>query len=212
MNVVILQALFLATGLVLLIDIVRHAHGCIGTKMSSPEVLKQRALEHRLESMEAEVKENSLLLQNFLMSLEKQFSLSEVVDLRDLKRRCHDEAKVVVAKLAEDPPPPMPNFDTAEELDGLLKVDDRYDDDVFRGQGGADLPSVKERMETCQGWRLQYAVAPGVSWGSLPLDLQETWRAYDCDIYLQEAVKAILAEHFDDDKAVIGDINSVRHR
>ena len=72
-----------------------------------------------------------------------------------------------------------------------------------------------------------------MSWGTLPADLQRTWRDYDCDIFLQDAVQGMLAnegEHaerresldakaasrldddfFDDkgDDDVVGDISSI---
>ena len=211
MRAIILQALFVATALVLLIDIVRHGHGCM--ERTTPS--HQKALEHRLKSMEDEVQQNSLVLQEIVVGLEKQFSLSEMMNLRELKRSCHDAAAVIVGHLAEDPAPPMPSFDVPVDTRGL---DDRYDDDVFAGAAAEadpytdvaveNLPSVKERTAICQDWRLQYAVSPGVSWGSLPLDLQTQWKAFDCDIYIQRAVQALIAD--DDDASVIGDINSVK--
>mmetsp|Transcript_27072 Transcript_27072/g.83115 ORF Transcript_27072/g.83115 Transcript_27072/m.83115 type:complete len:219 (+) Transcript_27072:55-711(+) len=213
MNAVVVQALFLATGLVLLIDIVRHAHGCIGGAAAEASVVRQRALEYRLAAMEKEVKENSMVLSAFLVTLESQFALSKLVDLRELKRQCHVEAAAVVAKLAEDPPPPMPNFDAGlGELD--LAVDDvfQYGDDPYAARTTEEpLPSVKERSATCLGWRTQYAVSPGVSWGSLPLELQAKWRAFDCDIYLQQSVQAMLSQQ-DDDLSFVGDINSLKRR
>mmetsp|Transcript_11963 Transcript_11963/g.23732 ORF Transcript_11963/g.23732 Transcript_11963/m.23732 type:complete len:227 (-) Transcript_11963:152-832(-) len=36
----------------------------------------------------------------------------------------------------------------------------------------------------CNDWKAEYGVEPGVSWGSLPLDLQGKWQAYDCDTYV----------------------------
>lgn len=54
-------------------------------------------------------------------------------------RRCHDEAKAIVARLAEDPPPPMPNFDGVGDIaagDALVPgMNDKVmDDDVFGGE------------------------------------------------------------------------------
>ena len=48
-------------------------------------------------------------------------------------------------------------------------------------------------LDARRGNRTQ-AVSPGVSWGSLPLDLQATWRDYDCDIFVQDAVEGMLAD------------------
>jgi hypothetical protein len=36
----------------------------------------------------------------------------------------------------------------------------------------------------CVDWKAEYNVEPGVSWGSLPMDLQEKWKSYDCDMYV----------------------------
>ena len=89
--------------------------------------------------------------------------------------------------------------------------DDVYKDDVLAEGGGddrygepsgeespeddrvVDLPPTEERREACRKWRTDHAVSPGVSWGTLPADLQRTWRDYDCDIFLQDAVQGMLA-------------------
>lgn len=50
-------------------------------------------------------------------------------------------------------------------------------------------PAAKERVAeavakpACDGWKAEYKVQPGIGWGTLPLDLQEKWKAYDCDTY-----------------------------
>lgn len=85
---VILQGTFLFLGAFLAIINVRHSAGCLGRFKNNDELLRRRALEHRLVSMEREVKENSLMLEKFLESLERQFTLSKLVDLRELKREC----------------------------------------------------------------------------------------------------------------------------
>uniref|UniRef100_A0A7S3NPI7 Uncharacterized protein n=1 Tax=Aureoumbra lagunensis TaxID=44058 RepID=A0A7S3NPI7_9STRA len=246
MHIVVWQAMFLATGLVLIIDVVRHAAGCMGGEGMNGEVLRRKALEHRLESLEKEVHENSQVLHKFLMSLETQFGVSELIDLRELKRECHDLAQGIVANIADSPAPPMPSFDTLDSFqskddqladddifEGHAKFDDRYGalgdipnegfeeqshlgDDVFGEQ--ADLPSTEERSATCREWRSTYGVSPGVSWGQLPLELQNKWRRYDCDIYLQDSVQGMLdhkdigqrprSQDHDDDFNVIGDIAS----
>lgn len=227
-SLVVLQAAFIGVGLLLVLVNVRQSHGCLGRYDKSDEAMRRSALEHRLRSMEKEVKENSVILHKFLMSLETEFALSESLDLVGLKRECHDEAAAIVAKLAEDPPPPMPSFDAAG---GPLPegADDKYpDDDIFGGKDaleeeefGAfpeeepdlDIPPVEERSASCKQWRTQYGVSPGVSWGNLPLDLQSRWRTYDCDIYVQEAVHAMLQQQApDDDFNIVGDISSLDSR
>jgi len=44
--------------------------------------------------------------------------------------------------------------------------------------------SDEERKVACRDWKQTYGVVTGVSWGSLPLELQKDWRRYDCDYYL----------------------------
>ena len=237
----VVQGAFVAICIVLIIVNVKHSQGCRGYD-SDDAALRQRALEHRLVVMEGEVRENSKLLHDFLEKLGTFVSVAELAELRGLKRECHAEAESIVAALAESPPPPMPTFTAPGGGDEFgVGGDDvyGYKDDVFEGgatpygeveQGGygddfaRDLPSTEERSAKCKDWRSQYAVSPGVSWGTLPLDLQATWRDYDCDIFLQESVQGMLADgdaraakelenrvrvvddYFDD---VVGDVESL---
>mmetsp|Transcript_27820 Transcript_27820/g.83439 ORF Transcript_27820/g.83439 Transcript_27820/m.83439 type:complete len:262 (+) Transcript_27820:1435-2220(+) len=248
--VVVMEGLFAALCIILVLVNVRHSHGC-GAGKSDAE-LRRLALEHRLEAMETEVRENSQHLHALLERMETRFGVSGLVDFREVKRECHAEASVVVSHLAEDHPPPMPQF--AEPDAAGRNADDAYVDDVLREGGGddrygaefngggngeaagepgsyddrvVDLPSTEVRTEKCRQWRTEYAVSPGASWGTLPLDLQQTWRDYDCDIFVQDAVQGMMAgaaEHqareeflesrpkrddddFDDD--VVGEIESV---
>lgn len=88
-----------------------------------------------------------------------------------------------MAKLAEDPPPPMPNFDGLDEMaEGdpqAMMGDDRFaDDDIFGGTSkepvGMDtymevqqvdpLPSIDERSATCKDWRSQYGAQRPSEW------------------------------------------------
>lgn len=213
-SLLVIQSVFIVVGLLLVFVNVRHAQPCVS---KNDEALRRSALEHRLRSMEKEVKENSEVLHKFLMSLESEFAVSESLDLLTLKRECHDEAAAIVAKLAEDPPPPMPSFEGDAVLEG---ADDKYpDDDVFGGKDPLEeelfpeeeLPPIDERSASCSQWRTQYGVSPGLSWGNLPLDLQSRWRTFDCDIYLQEAVHGMLQSQ-QDDFQVVGDIASLDAR
>mmetsp|Transcript_10830 Transcript_10830/g.28878 ORF Transcript_10830/g.28878 Transcript_10830/m.28878 type:complete len:85 (+) Transcript_10830:3328-3582(+) len=36
----------------------------------------------------------------------------------------------------------------------------------------------------CIEWKTTYTVEPGISWGSLPFDLQNKWKLYDCDKWI----------------------------
>ena len=59
------------------------------------------------------------------------------------------------------------------------------DDKWGGGSGGvvADIVSEDVARPACADWKATYDVQPGISWGGLPEDLQEKWKAYDCDTY-----------------------------
>lgn len=40
-----------------------------------------------------------------------------------------------------------------------------------------------EARPACLEWKKQYNVQPGVSWGNLPLDMQDKWKLYECDSF-----------------------------
>jgi hypothetical protein len=44
--------------------------------------------------------------------------------------------------------------------------------------------SDEERTATCRDWKQTYSVVTGVSWGSLPYELQKDWKRYYCDDYI----------------------------
>lgn len=44
-----------------------------------------------------------------------------------------------------------------------------------------DIPDDVTKL--CLEWKTTFDVVPGVSWGTLPLDLQVKWKAYACDAY-----------------------------
>ena len=46
---------------------------------------------------------------------------------------------------------------------------------------GAD-PADKE---ACEGLRMDFAIVPGISWGTAPLDVQIEWRTRECDVLLK---------------------------
>jgi len=246
------QALFLSICLVLIIVNVKHAHGCHGAGYDGGDAAARRtALERRLVAMETEAAENAALLHDFLVDVDLRFGIAGMMDLRAMKRECHDEAARIVAHLAEDAPPPMPAFARPADEFSAGSAADGYADDLFAaerydygesesglGFGGVvdgaygfeDLPSTEERSATCAEWRTKHAVSPGVSWGTLPLDLQGKWRDYDCDIFLQDAAQGMLADGpahadrakqnaakpklddlFADDAAAVGDVSSLDH-
>lgn len=44
--------------------------------------------------------------------------------------------------------------------------------------------SDSEAVTRCANWKKEYHVEPGVSWGTLPFDLQEKWIQYSCDYHI----------------------------
>ena len=81
------------------------------------------------------------------------------------------------------------------------KFDDLYSSSNYKtdpslsssNSGGASPPSQQQQWETltdaqaeslCTEMKSKYSVVPGVSWGSLPYDLQQKWVHYSCDYHL----------------------------
>lgn len=51
----------------------------------------------------------------------------------------------------------------------------------------APMLSPQEASQICARWKDEYDVTVGISWGTLPLDMQDQWRQYNCDLYAQDA-------------------------
>jgi len=70
---------------------------------------------------------------------------------------------------------------------------DDFRDGQRGGGGGAWEDAEPERLPEaearplCAKWKADYGVQPGVAWGSLPFDMQEKWKSYDCDTYVTDA-------------------------
>mmetsp|Transcript_59702 Transcript_59702/g.81604 ORF Transcript_59702/g.81604 Transcript_59702/m.81604 type:complete len:241 (-) Transcript_59702:573-1295(-) len=48
------------------------------------------------------------------------------------------------------------------------------------------IPEAEAKIQ-CSDWKQEYGVTPGISWGSLPYDMQNQWRIYDCDKHTSDA-------------------------
>lgn len=88
-------------------------------------------------------------------------------------------------KLADDAIDPYgdPNKEWRDDVkDGVGEFKDDWKEE--------NAEPVKEAVPeeiarpACTDWKAEYSVEPGVSWGSLPFDLQEKWKEYDCDTYV----------------------------
>jgi len=69
------------------------------------------------------------------------------------------------------------------------KERDEYHVDDYKAATNAPKLSITdaEATKACNEWKSQYAVSVGVSWGSLPYDLQKKWLEYSCDYHLLDA-------------------------
>jgi hypothetical protein len=71
--------------------------------------------------------------------------------------------------------------------------EEEFDDDFEKSQmklREENIESFKKelnpekQLEECKGWKEEYGVVVGVSWGELPYDLQLRWKESECDYYL----------------------------
>ena len=150
LSIIILETLFTALCVVLVLVNLKYNHGCGGYDPGSA-TSRRVALERRLEAMEVEARENAALLHEVIMGLEDRFGITKMMDLRELKKECHAEAAEIVAHLAEDHAPPMPVFGDSSPSEGETTFgDDVYKDDVLAEGGGDDRygePSGEESPE-----------------------------------------------------------------
>jgi hypothetical protein len=157
---------------------------------------------------------NTLLTEKVIEDLQRRLVTIDAEDMKTLIEHSRDEAVRIALALASQPAPPMSEYfidskyKTPEELGNL--IDDvllaegsygefgnaeKFDKDMFNeGAEGdlygveegleVDMPSSEEAAKLCGEWKTAYEVVTGVSWGSLPYDLQLKWKAYNCDGYV----------------------------
>ena len=142
-------------------------------------------------------------LQSNLYTLEKK-------EYEAISKASQDEAIRIALSLANHPAPPMPAFDLDPKYEDAEKLADVVDDifgrleddkerqslDLFNyetdswKEGGdfKEEPSFSdsEAISKCTEWKTQYKVIVGVSWGDLPIDLQQKWLEYSCDYHLND--------------------------
>jgi hypothetical protein len=63
------------------------------------------------------------------------------------------------------------------------QIDDFYAGEEVQDKDLADGLSDEEKEKECRGMKDNYNVIIGVSWGTLPYDLQDKWRAMRCDAF-----------------------------
>ena len=219
---------------------INHSLTCDGAEGAAEATLKRHALEMRLLVLEQQALENTVLVEKFIRRLDEKFSITAALPLGEARSASHHEAMAVSNRLAEEEPPPMPDFSTlfadADALgDNINRAFDRLDDDVYSldggggggeeggEEGGWDGLDGQDALETefgalyaaeeaaaaappetaeeraarekeadlkCKEWRDKHGVVPGVSWGSLPLALQDRWKALLCDAQFEGAAPA----------------------
>lgn len=64
----------------------------------------------------------------------------------------------------------------------LLNEEDDYSEGEEEMEG--ESISDEEKRNLCIEWKQTYSVVTGVSWGSLPYELQRDWKKYDCDHHI----------------------------
>lgn len=135
------------------------------------------------------------LMQSKLGKLEHQ-------ELELISQESQDEAVRISLLLASQPAPPMPQFyvdpkyTDAEKLADI--IDDKFeakDDYETESKGKSKYDDFAEELsitdteaaKTCEKWKKEYSVVIGISWGSLPQDLQQKWMQYSCDYHLDKS-------------------------
>jgi hypothetical protein len=141
------------------------------------------------------------MMDKLLHLMQSKLGKIEHQELETISLESQDEAVRISLLLASQPAPPMPQFymDTkytdAETLADIIddKFESKDDYKTNKEKGGKFLfddddkeASVTdaEALKMCEGWKREYSVIIGVSWGNLPQDLQQKWMQYSCDYHL----------------------------
>ena len=61
---------------------------------------------------------------------------------------------------------------------------DEFDDPSSKKNTLKDNLSDAEAKNLCLEWKKMHNIEPGVSWGSMPFNLQQKWQQYSCDYLL----------------------------
>ena len=82
--------------------------------------------------------------------------------------------------------------DSSQGAEGGGEFDDKRDDfnNRFNEKEEEAAPSVPEAeaKPQCLDWKTTYNVQPGIAWSSLPFDLQNKWKMYDCDKWTMDSL------------------------
>ena len=134
------------------------------------------------------------MMDKLLHLMQLKLGKLEAKELEEITRQSEDEAVRISLLLASQPASPMPHF----IMDSKYSDPDNLADAItnkFEEQGEAEGKSFQddfkqnsitdaEAIKLCEDWKSKYDVVVGVSWGSLPNDLQQKWMLYSCDYHL----------------------------
>lgn len=163
---------------------------------------------------------NGLVMEKLLNSLQSRLIKLEASELEEITKHSQDEAVRLALLHAGQPAPPMPEFELDPTYQDAEKLADAIDD-VFGKTGGKDDYNEEERKSwdkyddddksfkdekeveptftdaeasaLCTEWKTKYSVIQGVSWGSLPYDLQQKWLTYSCDYHFSNVAEQTIS-------------------
>ena len=183
----------------------------------TPEELDEYILtiNRRLLEAESENIKNSVMMDKILHLIQAKLGKLEREELEQMMGSSQDEAVKISILLASQPAPPLPHFyidpkyTTVEKLADV--VDSRFTEILSEDAAGNNLGfseqkssselddgeqesasiSDKESSKKCHELQNKYNVVLGVSWGTLPYDLQTLWKTHECDYHLSDSSSLI---------------------
>ena len=93
--------------------------------------------------------------------------------------------RVADMKLADDMQDDV--FDDKRETNGGAGSNYAYNSKGVDAEEALAVPEAEAKPQ-CLDWKATYSVQPGIAWGSLPFDLQNKWKVYDCDKWTMSGV------------------------
>ena len=169
-----------------------------------------QSINKRLLEAESENIKNSVLMDKVLHLVQTKLGNLEREELERMMSSSQDAAVKISLSLASQPAPPLPHFyidpkyadaekladvvdtrfteifseDSSSENAGLF--DQRSSSELDDVGEGTEAVNDEEAYKKCVEWRSKYNVILGESWGTLPYDLQTSWKTFGCDYHLTE--------------------------
>lgn len=86
-------------------------------------------------------------------------------------------------------------------VDGYRDTDDAEESSSVNKKKQKGVTTKKEKqspylsdadsLQQCLEWQKKYKVVVGVSWGTLPVDMQEQWIDYSCDFHISRISEVV---------------------